>query len=249
MRVYSFFLLCAPVSLLALYNGSPNLPEMPFDNLFIEENSSFSLKANYEGDFVLSRKITVSPSWNHAQMHSMLNGGEISWGFIDRVEIYTLLGSFKTSFSAEKEKEHLHVDIRNSFGGEIGARALAIFWGETKLGFDAKYFYGWPHLSKFEYAGKDLATKTKQANQQEWQVGVSLSQTFAFFTPYVGAKFARFSLNLTGTDLHEDLLVENNSPFGVFVGLGIAGRIGPFLDLEARFLDEYAFSCALGMRF
>lgn len=247
---FLFFALSLPFSANALYNGPPNLPEMPRENLFLKEDSPFSVKLDYEGDFLLGRKIKTSSSFSNPSMRSMLNGGEVSVGFIDRVEVYTLLGAFKPSISAEKEGHFFEIKMADSFGGEMGVRALAAFWGDTKLGFDAKYFYGWPHVDTVDFKGHKRKAQVQKSSQKEWQVGVSLSQTFAFFTPYIGAKCARFNLNLIDISVwKESFLIENVSPFGVFIGLGIAGKKGPFCTFEARFLDEYGFSGSLGLRF
>lgn len=84
---------------------------------------------------------------------------------------------------------------------------------------------------------------------REWQVGFALSQQFAWFTPYVGGKCAKMRLQLTNLQSLGSLCVENKSPFGVFVGLGVSGIKGVFFDGEVSFLDDSAFSCALGLRF
>ena len=180
----------------------------------------------------------------------LLNGGEFSFGILDRVEIYTLLGAFKTKVSGEKNGSDFHVKTAESFGGQIGIRALAIFFGDTKIGLDGKYFYGWPNVSSMSYQGVDSTPHLTKTLQKEWQVGVSISQTFAFITPYIGAKCARFTVTFIDvSEVGESIKVENVSPFGLFIGMGFAGKKGAFLNLEARFLDEYALSGTLGMRF
>jgi outer membrane protein W len=141
--------------------------------------------------------------------------------------------------------------IGASFGGQVGARVIGVFWGETKLGFDAKYFYGYPHLKTIEVGGH-CTSATASSWQREWQVGVALSQTFAYFTPYIGANYSRFAAyfnNINSSLFSGDVSVVNTSPWGFVIGLGICADKGPFLDLEARFFDEYAFSAAAGMRF
>ncbi len=252
-KIFLFCMSAFPSLAFALYNGSPALPEMPRDNLFLSEDSIFSLKLDYEGDFVLGRRITANSSLKDPSMNSQFNGAGVSLGFLDRVELYTCLGGFKTSFSAEQETSSdktLHIKTAESFGGLIGARAIGAFWGDTRLGFDAKYFYGWPRLHSLELGQQKLSSDYQSSSETEWQIGAALSQTFAFFTPYVGVKYARFFLHFVDVEaLKKDISIQNVSPFGVFVGLGISGKKGPFLDLEARFLDEYALSASLGMRF
>ncbi len=230
-QFFLFVLLSIPV--FALYNGSPTLPEMPENNLFFNENSPFSAKTSYEVDFLLGRKVETV-SYSDGSLHSFFQGAEIAWGFIDRVEVYMLLGVEKISFSANRGGKNREIQTSASFGGDIGVRSIIAFWGETKLGVDAKYFYAWPQVADSSYEGN---------KDQQWQVGLALSQEFFFFTPYIGGKVSNMQLNLEG------IQIKNSNPFGVFVGLGIAGNKGVFLDLEARFLDDYALSGVAGFRF
>ena len=255
MRIRQIILLCClfmgfPFFAFSLYNGSPSLPEMPSENLFLKADSPFSLKVDYEGSYLLSRSLSEQDSLSDPRIHSMFNGAEISFGFIDRVEVYTLLGASKSTISGYKKSDYLQIKTKESFGGEIGARVIAIFWGEMRLGFDAKYFYGWPRLASLDVNGQDRGNSYSQSMEQQWQVGSSLSQKFAIFIPYIGIKYARFILDFKDLPgFTNGISIQNKSPFGLFVGMGIAGKKGPFFNFEAQFLDEYAFSGSCGLRF
>lgn len=249
MRFFLLFSL-ATASLFAMYQGSPTLPEMPEDNLFLSKDSAFSLKATYQADVVLGRNISIS-SLSESNIHAFLNGAEIAFGISDRFEIYSLLGAFHETITGSKDSDYCKLKIGQSFGGEIGARVIALFWGETKIGFDAKYFYGYPHLKKVQ-VGNTTATASAKSWQREWQLGVAISQKIAYFTPYVGANFSRFAADFTDVSsaiFSQNTYIQNTSPWGFVVGLGVSGIQGPFLDVEARFFDEYAFSGAVGIRF
>jgi hypothetical protein len=243
------FLFFAPAY--ALFNGPSNLPELPEKNLFLPEDAWYSLKLSYEVDFVLDRKCRSSSGLSNTHMHSMFNGAEISFGFTDYVEIYTALGAFTSFVSASYEDRAVSLKISESFGGSLGSRIMAICWGETKLGFTAQYFYGWPNLSYLRIGGSSTSS-CSQSRESEWQVGFSFSQRFGALTPYVGGTYSRFALDLSHLDnvssLHT-IKVENSHPFGVCMGLAIAGRKCLFLDIEVRFVSEYAYSALLGLRF
>ncbi len=223
---------------------------MPENTLFFPEKAPVSLKVNYEGDLVLGRKIQAN-DLSDLNTRSLFNGAEIAVGFIDRVDLYALLGGFNGSVSGYQDSSYVKFKIKESFGGEVGIRAIAVFWGDAKLGFDAKYFYGWPNLDSLQY-GSDTQKASAKSFQREWQVGAAFSQTFAFFTPYVGVTFSRFTLSfsgLPGSFSPGNIVIENISPFGALIGIGICGSKGPFFDFEARFFNEYAISGILGLRF
>jgi len=219
------------VKAVALYNGSPSLPQIPEQNLFLAQDALLSLKLSMLQDFIWSRNLD---GLSDPAFHAAFSGGVITIGWIDRVETYLLLGSESFSLSGDSCLLKAH----GSFGGEIGARATVIFWGDTKLSMDAKYAYLWPHLDS-----------GGQGWQREWQVGVALGQEFAWFTPYLGVKYARMLMKLSSLPSLGTLLINNTSPFGAFMGLSIAGRRGLFFDVEARFFDDNALALELGLRF
>jgi len=234
----------------ALYNGAPNLPELPEENFFLPKDSAFSLKANYEGDLVLGRKITAT-NLSHPIIRSLFNGGEIAFGIIDRLEIYSVFGAFEGTVFGSKHDVNCKLKMGSGFGGDIGVRAIGIFWRDIKVGFDAKYFYGWPNLESVSL-GSETAKASAETSQREWQVGVAISQKFAFFTPYVGVNYSGFNLefiNIESSLVHGKVKIKNTSPFGFVVGMALADRKIAFLDFEGRFFNEYAFSWTAGFRF
>lgn len=250
MRYVLLFGLCLRSVCHALYNGSPALPEMPMENLCIGKDSPFSCKVGYEGDFLWGRRLKADDSLSLLGISSSLQGGWIALGFVDRCEVYSLLGAMQTTFSATQGLQSWKLHTNYGLGGEVGARAIATFWREMKLGFDAKYFYGWPHVDSIFIEGSKVDPSTQLCVQREWQVGVALSQTFAYFTPYFGAKYARFALEFRDISfLDRSILAENVTPFGLFLGIGVNGTKGLFLNGELRFLDEYGCSGVMGLRF
>ena len=238
---------------MALYNGAPALPEMPEQGFFLSKDSFVSLKIGYEGDFLLGRNLDAS-SVSDPGMTSMVNGATLAIGFINRLEVYTVLGASTTQVSCKAKHEDIKLKTAENFGGEIGIRANTPIWGDMKFGVDAKYFYAWPTLSQIEVSGRDIAPKGK-VFQKEWQVGLSFSQTFAFLTPYIGGKFCRFEMEYVDLSSlrpwisSETLSIHNQNSFGAFIGLGITLEKGLFFDFEARFIDEYALTAAFGVSF
>jgi hypothetical protein len=240
MHPYRFLLLvfCSS-SAFALYNGSPALPEMPEQGFFSDRDGAVSFKAGYEGDFTFGRHLQVS-SIADPQIYSQFNAASLTLGFINRIEVYALLGGSLTQFSCTSSEESIELNTKENFAGEVGIRANTPIWGDLKFGVDAKYFYAWPTLS--DAPGSVF--------QKEWQVGASFSQTFAYFIPYVGVKFGKFYMEYVDLDVRvQNIFLQNACPVGLFIGMGIAATKGIYLDLEARFVDEYAFTGALGMSF
>lgn len=243
-----------PTCVFSLYNGNTALPDMPEEAFFLSKNSFISLKSGYEGDFLLGRNIGVSADSSDPWIHSMLNGGTLSLGFINRLELYTLLGASKSKVVVQSAGQEVELKTAQNFGGEVGIRANTPVWRDMKFGVDAKYFYAWPEIDYLQVAGQRIKN-TGRVFQKEWQVGLSVSQTFAWFSPYVGVKFCRFRMKFIDlTSLadwipSEQVSIYNKSPFGFFVGLGISAVKGFYFNFESRFVDEYAISGAFGCSF
>lgn len=242
-----------PAFSFALYNGSPSLPEMPENGFFMSNNSFIAVKLGYEGDSLLGRDLDASGA-SDPGIRAMLNGAVLTLGFINRVEIYSLLGATKSKVSVHAESEKIQLKTGQDFGGEAGIRANTPIWGDMKFGIDAKYFYAWPTLSSIKVGGARVSPRGK-VFQKEWQVGASFSQTFAYFTPYVGVKFSRFYIDYANLSSLKTWIpskkvnIQNKGPFGCFIGMGIAGKTGVYFDFEGRFIDEYGLTGALGISF
>lgn len=238
----------------ALYNGSPSLPEMPENGFFLSKDSALAVKTGYEGDFLFGRNFKISSSLSNSGIHSMFNAGVLTLGFVNRAEVYSCLGATQTQVTFTSLHEKIRLKTNQNFGGELGIRANTPIWGDMKFGVDAKYFYAWPFLSQI-LVGNNTVETVGDVFQREWQIGASISQTFAFFTPYVGVKFSKFFLKYVDlSSLHQwipsgKVSIHNQSPFGFFVGMGISGKTGIYFDFEARFIDEYAATGALGLSF
>ena len=240
MQFYRILLLISFSSTaFALYNGSPNLPEMPEQGFVTSPDQAIAFKVGYEGDFTFGRHLQA-PSVSDPNIYSQFNGSSLTVGFMNRIEVYTLLGSSLTQFSFTSSGENIQLNTKENFAGEVGIRANTPIWGDFKFGVDAKYFYAWPTLS--EGLGSVF--------QKEWQVGAAFSQTFAYFTPYIGVKFGKFHMEYVDlSSFSKNVSLQNACPVGLFIGMGIAAKKGISFDFEARFVDEYAFTGALGLSF
>jgi len=118
MGLRYFISLCAfvlpPSFSMALYNGAPALPEMPEQGFFLSKDSFVSLKIGYEGDFLLGRNLDAS-SVSDPGMTSMVNGATLAIGFINRLEVYTVLGASTTQVSCKAKQRRTSVE-RLGFG-------------------------------------------------------------------------------------------------------------------------------------
>jgi hypothetical protein len=240
MYCYRFLVLLSfSASACALYNGNPSLPEMPEQGFFTPRDNALSYKLGYEGDFMLGRHLQV-PSVSAPEIYSQFNAASLTVGFINRIEVYALLGASLTQFSFTSSGQDFQLNTNENFAGEAGIRANTPIWGDLKFGVDAKYFYAWPTLSH----------GSGSVFQKEWQVGAAFSQTFAYFTPYAGVKFGKFNMEYNDLSyFRKNISLQNACPVGLFLGMGISAQKGVYLDLEVRFVDEYALTGALGCSF
>ncbi len=245
----------------SLYNGNPDLPEMPEEGFFVPKESWLSLKFGYEGDLVFDRSLRIDhqkdiTSRGISSFESTMNSGSITVGFIDRVEIYGLLGGLKTKLShTPVSHQHIHYDTGYHFESEVGIRAIVGYWGDTRLSVDAKYFFSSPHINSIHLNGSHVASSGAKIRDREWQIGIGVSHRISWFIPYIGVKYADLRMKFSHLKSlgfifpKEQFTVKNNCPVGVFFGFGFSADRGIAVDIEARVLDETAVTAALIMRF
>lgn len=252
---------CSFTKVLSLYNGNPSLPEMPEEGWLISKESWLDLKIGYEGDIVFDRCMHVHASHdndvhNINSYQSTMNSGTFTFGFSNRVELYFLLGSYQVELSQRLHNEnHIHYDTDHHLGGLAGVRAIVGYWGETRLGLDAKYFMSTPDLAHLKLNGHHVPSDSAKMTDLEWQVGASLSHKVSFFIPYIGIKYSSAEIKLSHLHSLESALgtnhlrLKNKYPVGFVFGFGLSADRALAANLEARILDETAATLAVDFRF
>jgi len=223
------------------------------DYIYKDANMTLSASAAAEADLMRERKLDELE-------------GEIESSFytvklilaIDRVDVYTVLGeAVDTEYNAQVSGADVRYQLEDKFTWGVGVAGLIYEWKKwgMKIFGDASYRtisnmdYDSFTLEGIQYTQERLKEETKDdAKWEEWQVALAVARKFEYITPYAGIKYSDIdaSANVSLFNVSYDTKTLNGGEdIGVFVGCSIMPIENISLDLEARFIDESAYTVAL----
>ncbi len=181
--------------------------------------------------------------------------GVLTLGLGDRVEIYSGLGSMRSTLSQHVDDSEVHYRTDTHFSWSIGGRTLFAYWDNLHFGLAAAYLHFSPDLQAISVNGSSLAKDKAQLRYHEWQVGAGLSYHIWWLFPYIGVAYsnahAKFmDLNSLQFLFHKnDFTLDSQKHYGLFVGCGLSPERGFSINAEGRFIDETAFMISADIRF
>lgn len=244
------------VALFALYEGNPAEPQIIDQGFFISQDSLFSVKVGYQGDWVLDRKLrSVDESHGRIDQFCMrMDQGVVTLNCLDRIELYTNVGSMTATFwhrpHFDNQRREYQSHDRWTLGG--GLRILLMQWGNTCLGVDGKLQYGAPHLKWITVNGVSFGTGA-DFTYREWQVSLALSHTVDIFTPYIGATYSNVHVHVDGLKHtvfpNSHFKMVSRDHFGMALGCTLSSGKKVDLNFEVRLFDEQAVIAAGNVKF
>jgi len=241
----------------ATYVGNIASPAILEKGLFSEEDPWIKVQTGYLADFVSDKKLISESTTvdfgdkkrvNNFEIIS--NMGNISVTFRERLELYGNLGqsSAKILWFANSpndifpEGKFLNIETENHFSWIVGAKVILLQFGKTYFGTDFSYFRIPTTKRSIFYLNEEptpFNTKPQFFSLREWHLAFGLASSMGMFTPYLGAKYLitriRFKSDSTFT-------LKNRLNIGYFLGTSISVHQKFFLNAEARFYDELAYS-------
>ncbi|HSW86805.1 MAG TPA: hypothetical protein VLG49_04820 [Rhabdochlamydiaceae bacterium] len=227
-----FFKLILPIVLLAslrasaLYNGNPAEPRL-IENGVIWKKNKLKVKVGYEGDFMYDRNVRAhgKAECSVDRFKYWMNQGVATLTIKRRFEIYGSLGTMKTGF------EHLHSKHHLTWGA--GARGIVYRKRTTVIGIDAVY----------------QRAEGRTLKYQDWQAGLGIAHQIDVLTPYLALTFSGMRGKVTKVPQTLDLrtgsfTLRNRHWFGFALGCSVSPGKWFDVNVEARVLDEQAFSLA-----
>lgn len=255
MKVFLFLLTVSLSSLQALYYGSPGISTGAVDGVIFSQDNLFGIKVGYLGDITLDKSLAPVRRKQAVQIESFSSQreqGVLTVNFINRFEVYTSLGSMQLHVEPKISKTLVEtLATGNRFTWGIGGRAVLYDIDAIALGLDLKYQSYSPHLFFVHDNGAPvLLAKNTKLRYREWQAGLGLSYQTKYFSPYMGATYNQTSLrafNLKTQKSH--LFMHSRKKFGMAVGVMVSSGKDFELDIEARMINERAFSANGNFRF
>jgi hypothetical protein len=255
MKVFFVGLLVVLSSADALYYGTPGISTGSTEGVIFEKDALLGIKIGYLGDITLNKSLMPSQKVKALSVESFTSQreqGVILLNFINRFEVYSSLGAMQLKIEPKISKTLAQLlSTSNQFTWGVGGRAVLFDYNKIALGLDMKYQSYSPHLL---YAHDNGAPVSLQQNAKlryrEWQAGLGLSYETLYFSPYIGAIYNQTSMRFMDLKTQKShLFIHSRKKFGAAVGVMISSGKDFELDLEARMINERAFSASGNFRF
>jgi len=208
-----------------------------------------------EADFVAERELDELD----AEVEGNLYTAKLIFSSAEKFDFYVNLGQAQdVKYKATILGSDVEFDLEDEFIWGAGiSYAFTSDDDSFQIGVDAKYRqitdidYDSITIDGTTYKKSQLGGKTA-AKWKEWQVALIISKKFNYFVPYAGVKYsdvdasAKAIVSGTTYDLGS---TDSESKVGIFVGCSIIPIEQFSIDLEARFIDETAFTARVSFKF
>src|SRR3990167_6207382 len=141
-----FCVLCAFSQLRALPVGNTAAPQILREGFFIPEDSWIDVRVGYEGDFVADARLkqTGGGKGRVDDDSQSTNSGTVTINLLDRVDIYSVLGSSRTCakwrfLDGAGEIHQVQLETFHDLLWAVGARAILFAWESCDLGCGGRY--------------------------------------------------------------------------------------------------------------
>lgn len=261
MKILILFSLLS-IQLLSAPVGSPAFPKILHEGFFIPKKCWVNIRGGYEGDFVVDGQMRQDEEGSGSvdKYTQTSNAGVATLNLLERLDIYGVFGTTTVSaqwrFSDMAERvRNAEMETHHDFIWAVGGRAVLFSHGNWDLGFGCRYSALHNHVLWLTIDGSNVSVNGARYRLREWQANLGVSYHIDLFTPYIGVDYlsVRSILNRIDSwvaDLgsQKDHFV-NKVPVGLYLGCTLSTGKYFMLNVEARLIDEEAFSLSGDFRF
>jgi hypothetical protein len=227
--------------------------------IFSAPTPFFKVTTGYLADYISDMRLSLSSgdadfnpqhTLNQFGLHSQM--ATFSIAFLQRVELYTLLGGSKEHVKLKTDPPtplfSALFDFKTTyhFSWAVGGNCILLQWFQTYLSLTGSYF-AVPTSQHAFFRFLNRLNLPLDENEQhfflrEWQVGLALSSRFWFLTPYVGTKYLNTTLRIQEGPENSSLTYHNEKRWGYYFGATLSFYNKIFLVFERRVRDEFAYT-------
>jgi len=248
-------------SLFAAPVGDPAFPRLINEGFFISKDSVANVRAGYEGDFIADARMQQHEysSGRVDSYQQQTNAGTLTLNFIDRIDIYGLVGSSRTCadwrFTIADDTHRAQLETLYSFLWGVGARAIYYKTDCLSLGLGGRFEHSEYDNLWLTIDGIVQPVNGTELHWRVWQLDLDVSYKIDIFTPYLGVKYSnvRSGVGMFSTPISNSgapvNYFENRTPVGVFIGCSLSSGKYFMLNIEGRLIDEEAVTISGDFRF
>jgi len=262
LSILLLFVFCT-VTAYATPVGNIAVPDMVKKGLVTKGgHNQFSIMVTPEVDLTYDRNMKDQAKDTEYSFY----GSRAGVVFNNKAYIYGLFGAADAQHKYKISGEQVEWDTETGFAWGAGA-TLIIYEKEItfrdkgilRIGIDGRYRNSNLDIDKVtvgtdsttSYDSSDSALTAKKFEFEEWQAALGISFQFDRLSPYVGVKYSdatgKVKATVSGTEYSYD--PDPKSNIGFFGGLDILFSEYFSVNVEARVLDEKAFSGGSTIRF
>ncbi len=253
------FFLALSSSLLAAPVGNPSAPKLIEKGFFIPPDVWMNLRFGYEGDFVTDAKLEQSGGGSVDCYHQETNSGTFTLNLLERLDLYTVLGSSRTRadwrFNSRGDTQRIELETVYNFLWGLGFRGILFERCNASLGLGARYEHANYDPVWLTVNGTVESAQGTHLRWREWQVDLDLSYKIDIFSPYIGVKYSNvkakvgnFQTTIAANGSGSNQFT-NYNPVGVFIGCSLTTGRYFMLNVEGRLVDEEAVTISGDVRF
>ncbi|MBN2189794.1 MAG: hypothetical protein JW728_01105 [Candidatus Aureabacteria bacterium] len=258
--------------------GNPSDPTIPHGPglMGMSPDKIGVLKLSYENDIIFERELdgnlkdsmggaSVKMKVRDTKFKAQYYYGKISYAAFERVEEFVILGAcngVKIDGKTKTTNDDFTLKYKTDFIWGVGGKILVYEWEDwgIKILATGQYRQTEPKLDEFKINGvnvtPDLSKKGK-LEIKDWDAGGAISKEFQMgekiiAVPYVGIKYADSDITYDCTATWDEKInLDTNSRYKVMPYVGLDLIVTDFLSLnvEGRFVSDYALSAGLTLRF
>ena len=255
-------LLFFSTALFSLPVGNPAFPKIIEEGLIFSSANKFSLRAGYEGNFVLDRKLHSERNYfNKEESFSIyLNSALLTFNLLNRLDLFGTYGKGKIEsdwLSEITANSFFYSDLKagNTEGWSCGTKIIFFEWGKINFSAGARIFYIDPEIITYAVDRINYNMDNAKLKYKEWQADMGLSYKTPYLVPYICAKYSKAKARLlkenSNTQQLEltDFPMKSKNAVGMAIGCTFSNNQFFMVTGEARFFDEEAYSISGELKF
>lgn len=242
--------------------GNPSFPKIIHQGFFIPKKCWANVRGGYEGDFVVDGQMKQDEEGSGSvdKYTQTSNSGTATLNLLERLDLYGVFGTtmvcaqWRFSDMAERIR-NVQMETHHDFLWAVGARAVLYSYGNWDLGLGARYSALHNHVLWLTVDGSNISVHGSRYRWREWQANLGVSYHIDLFTPYIGVDYLsarsilyRVNSSIADFGSKRDHFT-NEIPVGMYLGCTLSMGKYFMLNVEARLIDEEAFSLNGDFRF
>ncbi|MDD5644302.1 MAG: hypothetical protein PHO00_02485 [bacterium] len=259
--------------------GNPSDPTIPHGPglMGMSADKIGVLKIGYENDIIFERKLKGNleerignavdkEGIKDTKYKAQYYYGKISYAAFDRVEGFVILGAcngVKIDGKTKTFNDDFTMKYKTDFLWGVGGKILVYEWEDwgIKILATGQYRQTEPKLKELHIDGENVTNELSKKGKlviKDWDAGGAISKEFqmgekVIAVPYIGLKYAdsdiKYNATATGVGARLDLDAESKYKVMPYVGLDLIVMDCLSLNVEGRFVSDYALSAGLTLRF